>query len=216
MKNLNIKAFIYILVGLSAILWFGLTLLNDQDLSSFQNVLKMLPRVVFIDLVVYGLFAKWGWRWRVFREWLVPFPDLNGTWKGHISSTWIGEKADGKPHRIPAVLLVKQSFLNISCVLRTEEMTSHSYAEGFTLDPSRQIRRLVYSYTSKPRPLVGDRSKAHDGTVVFEIVGTPASKLEGRYWTDRETTGEVTLTFGEKKHEVPDDLGPHPVSGDDD
>lgn len=94
-------------------------------------------------------------------------------------------------------------------------MASYSYIEGFTLDRDKQVRQLAYSYTSKPKPSVKERSTPHDGTIVFDLIGTPVSKLEGRYWTDRETTGEITLTYREKKvlEEIPEDFSPHPVSG---
>ena len=93
-------------------------------------------------------------------------------------------------------------------------MISHSYVEGFALDRDKQIRQLAYSYTSKPKPSVKERSVPHDGTIVFNLIGRPVSKLEGRYWTDRETTGEITLTFRGKKilDDIPGDLPPHPVS----
>lgn len=94
-------------------------------------------------------------------------------------------------------------------------MASYSYIEGFTLDRDKQVRQLAYSYTSKPKPSVKERSTPHDGTIVFDLIGMPVSKLEGRYWTDRETTGEITLTYREKRglEEVPEDFSPHPVSG---
>ncbi len=215
MKNLNIKAFIYILLGFSFILWFAFAILGDLSLSNLWAFLKLLPKVATIDLLILSLFIKWGWRWKIFRGWLVPFPDLNGTWQGYIKSNWKDSGTRKKSSPIPAILSIKQTFGKISCVLRTAEMVSHSYVEGFTLDRDKQIRQLAYSYTSKPRPLVKERSTSHDGTIVFNLVGMPVTKLEGRYWTDRETTGEILLAYRGKKilEEIPDDFSPHPVSG---
>lgn len=94
-------------------------------------------------------------------------------------------------------------------------MTSRSYLADFWLDGDEQIRMLGYSYHSKPLPSVADRSQPHDGTMIFEIIGTPVEKLTGTYWTARQTTGEVALRFREctRLDEFPGDLGPHPVSG---
>ena len=93
-------------------------------------------------------------------------------------------------------------------------MTSYSTTTGFKIDPNRQIRQLIYSYTSTPKPSVKVRSAPHKGTIVFDMIGTPILKLEGSYWTDRETTGEISLIFREKKllEEIPEDFSPHPVS----
>ena len=93
-------------------------------------------------------------------------------------------------------------------------MTSYSFAEEFKLDKDRQIKQLVYTYSSKPLLSVADRSVQHDGTITFDIIGDPVEKLKGQYWTARKSTGEITLTFREEKllDEIPNDLGVHPLS----
>lgn len=214
MTNLNIKIFIYTLLGLSALLWFLFSFLAGLNLSNFWDFLKILPNVATVDLLIVAVFIKWAWQWKIFKGWLVPFPNLNGTWQGYIHSDWVNEETGEKPPPIPTILTIRQSFGKISCVLRTTEMISYSYVEGFSIDPDKQVKQLVYTYTSKPKSSVKERSSPHDGTIVFEIIDIPNVKLKGRYWTDRETTGEIILTFREKTllGEVPEDLGPHPVS----
>jgi len=214
MKNLNIKTFIYILLGFSAIIWFAFALIYSLDLTNFWNLIKLIPKVATLDLIIWMFFVRWGWRWKIFRGWLVPFPDLTGTWQGNIRTNWKDSITNKEPSQIPTILSIRQTFGNISCVLRTAEMTSHSNIEGFKIDPNKQIRQLVYSYTNTPKPSVKARSAPHDGTVVFDMIGTPVSKLEGRYWTDRETTGEISLFYREKKilDEIPEDFSPHPIS----
>jgi len=87
-------------------------------------------------------------------------------------------------------------------------MESHSYVEGFCIDKDDQVRRLCYSYTSRPKTALRFRSTPHDGTILFNIVGKPVQKLDGEYWTQRQTTGAVTLTFRTKKllDELPENL----------
>jgi len=212
MKNINIKPFIYGLVGMSAILWFAFAFFSDLDLSKAKDFFAIVPKVVSADLLVIAAFVKWGWKHKVFRGWLVPFPDLNGTWKGTIRSDWIDSEAKGKLAPIPTILTIKQTFFRISCVMRTHEMASHSYIEGFLIDPERQIRLLSYTYTSKPRQAVADRSAPHDGTTLFEIVEASSTKLKGRYWTERKTTGEIHLDYHSKAllEELPAIDGPVP------
>lgn len=103
----------------------------------------------------------------------------------------------------------------MSCVMRTGEMESHSYIEGFCIDKDAQVRRLCYSYTSRPKASLRERSTPHDGSILFNIIGTPVHKLEGEYWTQRQTTGTITLTFrtNELLDEMPSDLPTHPVTG---
>ena len=168
----------------------------------------------FTRLVVGG-FVSYAWRWKIFRGWLVPFPDLNGTWQGSIQTTWTNPETGAIPAPIPVVLTIKQACTRSSCVMRTAEMTSRSYLADFWLDGDEQVRMLGYSYHSKPSPSVVERSQPHDGTIIFELINDPVEKLKGTYWTARKTTGEVILTFREDKRldEFPPDSGKHPVSG---
>jgi len=214
MKNLNMKPFLYLLVGFSAIVLFVAALVQGFDLGNFLDVLRLIPIVATADGIAYFVFTAWLWRWKHLQGWLIPFPDLNGTWQGHIQTNW--KDAEGNtPGAIPAILTIKQSFGRMSCVMRTAEMESHSYLEGFCIDKDAQVRRLCYSYTSRPKTALSDRSTPHDGTMLFNVIGKPVHKLEGEYWTQRQTTGTVTLTFRTRElfDEIPSDLSQHPVSG---
>ncbi len=215
MKNFNVKAFVYIFLAISGGLWFCIAFITKVDLSNAWDYLLILPKVATLDIVLFGLFAKWGWRIKYFQGWLVPFPDLNGTWEGAIQTTWADPETGEIPGPIPVILTIKQSFGAVSCVMRTEEMTSSSYAEKFQIEVDNQIRQLAYIYTSKPKLTLADRSTAHDGAIVIEIIGKPVSKLKGHYWTERKSTGEIILTFLTKNRldEFPAELGQHPMSG---
>ena len=213
MRNLNIKPFVYILVALSGLAWFVIAYFQGLDLSRARDFFRILPTVISVDLFLIGIFLKWGWKWPIFKGWLVPFPNLNGTWKGQVISDWTVPATGDRLQPIPAVLTIKQSFSNLSCVIRTAEMVSHSYAEGFLIEADRQIKSVAYTYTSKPRILLADRSQAHDGTAVLEIIESPEPKLVGKYWTERKTTGELQFKFHSKKllEQLPADIEHHPV-----
>jgi hypothetical protein len=151
MRNVTLKNSLYLLVGISAVAWFLLAHLNGLDLSKLIDFFGLVPKVVSIDLLIVAVFVKWGWKLRLFRGWLVPFPDLNGSWVGHIYSDWKNPETGEKPPPIPVMLTVKQSFFHISCLMRTSEMESSSYSEGFLIDSDRQKKNVAYSYSSKPR-----------------------------------------------------------------
>lgn len=219
MKNLNVKRFALLIFIIFSIFFAAFfcchTLKTGQSTCGLWEALKIAYKTIPLVLLVVGFFVAYGWRMRFFRGWLVPFPDLNGTWQGNIQTTWKNPETGEIPAPIPVILTIKQSFIRISCVMRTAEMTSYSFLADFWLDGDAQIRMLGYSYHSKPLPTVQDRSQPHDGTVIFELIGAPVEKLKGTYWSARRTTGEIILTFREKRRleEFPSDLGRHPVSG---
>lgn len=215
MKNLNSKRFALAIFCVFAASFVWVAYRSGKDVSDLWSALLIAYKTIPLVLLVVGVFVSYAWRLKIFRGWLVPFPDLNGTWQGAIQTTWVNPETGAIPAPIPVILTIKQSFIQMSCVMRTAEMTSRSYLADFWLDGDEQVRMLGYSYHSKPLPTVADRSQPHDGTIVFELIGDPVAKLKGTYWTERKTTGEVVLTFREtnRLEECPSDLGKHPVSG---
>jgi hypothetical protein len=214
MRNINLKLLLWIILSLSVLIWFGLAFATNVDPSKTKNFIKLLPNVVTIDVIIISVFAKWLWQWKLLHGWLVPFPNLNGTWKGFINSTWIDPKTKKRPNQIPVIVTINQSFFKISCVMRTAEMTSHSIASDFILDKDNQLKRLVYSYLSNPIQTIKERSPQHYGTIVFDIIEKPERKLVGEYWADRKTTGQIELIFWKKikLEHYPKIIGEHPVS----
>jgi hypothetical protein len=215
MKNLNSKAFAFVIFAVFTACFCALAYHSGEEAFSLWVVLKITYKTIPMVLLVGSLFVSYAWRWKIFQGWLVPFPDLNGTWQGTIQTTWKNPETGFRPGPIPVILTIRQTFTRISCVMRTSEMTSRSFLADFWLNEAEQMKMLVYSYNSQPLPSVVDRSHQHEGTILFELVGDPVTKLKGIYWTARKTTGEVTLTFREQRRieEFPSNLGSHPVSG---
>ena len=212
MKTLNLKIYLYIIVIISIVLLFLIAHIMDIDISNVLHCAGIIPKVLTIDIIIIFLFIKWGWRCKYFYDWLVPFPNLNGTWEGTIQSNW--KKPSGESIApIPAILVINQSFFNISCTMYTQEMTSYSYSESFFVDKERHIKQLCYLYGSKPRISVQERSPVHEGAITFDIIGANHERLVGEYWTKRLTAGEINLTFKcqEKFDCFPNDMPPHPM-----
>lgn len=215
MKYLNKKIFIWLIIGFSVLCYLGYLLLFPITDKTLLNYLKPITAIVTLDTIGIFIFSKWIWKIKLLYAWLVPFPNLNGTWKGIIKSNWVDKKTGNKPDPIPVILTIKQSFTNISCVMRTGEMNSYSFISDFVIDKDNQILRLIYSYDSIPKQNIKDRSPQHYGTIAFDIINeNDKIVLIGDYWTGRETTGTIELEFWKKKYleKYPDELGKHPVS----
>ncbi len=213
LKNLNLKYFVGILLAISLILFFIIARVKGIAEVTFWEFIKILPKVVSIDVAIFGMFAKWGWKWRLFRGWLVRYPNLHGTWLGQAYSDWIDPSTGKGISSIPVMLTIKQSFLSISCASHTAEMNSYSYAESFVIDEEKQLKALAFLSTNIAINSVRYRNPAHDTATYLRIIGKPERELKGCYWTQHNTTGEVTLSFHCKEllEKLPEGVGEHPV-----
>jgi hypothetical protein len=185
--------------------------IEEQILTSY---LKPIPTIVTIDVIFSAIFVKWLWKWKLFYNWLVPFPNLSGTWKGNIKSTWINPDTGEKLDQIPAILTIKQSFSSISCIIRTEELTSRSFSSDFVIKNEEQVLKLVYSYETNTKKTIQDRNSRHFGTAAIDIITSNGQfELEGEYWTDRKTTGNIAFKFWKKDliSKYPTRVGRHPM-----
>jgi len=145
MKHLNQKYFVWIIVVLSILIYGGYLgiVVSVKERLAFWDYIIPLSTVVLLDSIFLYFFIKRIWKWKKLYPWLIPFPNLNGTWKGHIKSTWVNPTTGKSPAPIPVILTIKQSFINVSCVMRTEEMESYSFVSDFVIDRDNQILRLV-------------------------------------------------------------------------
>lgn len=215
MKNIKIQAALWILLVFSLSVSYVIYRIQDSPDLNFKTILQILPTVVTVDLILCWLFNRFLWKLPIFKNWLVSFPNLNGTWKGEICTTWTDPKTGERPGPILAILTIKQSFHHISCVMRTAEMTSISLTSSFVIDKEKQIERLVYTYDSNPIETVRERSPRHCGTMDFRIVRDGKNiKLTGGYWTDRKTIGTIEMSFWNKEqtNSYPKEINTHPVS----
>jgi len=87
---------------------------------------------------------------------------------------------------------VRQTFWNVSVILITNESKSCSTTATIEDDGCGQYQ-LVAQYRNTPRASVRDRSEVHYGSLKLDIAGEPVSRLDGYYWTDRKTRGELAF-----------------------
>lgn len=208
MRNLNLKPGLFILLGFSGLVWYSIGTRAGLNMENLIQFMQPLPKVVTADFILIGLFMKWGWRWKIFQRWLVKFPIIQGTWQGTLLTTWKDPQTNTAPLPIPAILVIKQSFESVSCVMHTKESISFSNTASLSEDDESGIKKLSYNYTNRPGASVRDRSAIHDGAAILRIINDPKRKLAGGYWTDRRSTGDMSFTFRSKKllESFPSDL----------
>ncbi len=195
MKHLNVKAFLWIVIPFSMLLWIFLILFSKLGADLAWGALKKIPTVITVDLVFWVCFTKWAWKWRIFQGWLVPFPVLEGTWTGIMKSTWKSPESNQPLPAIPVTLVIQQSFLYLSCTIYTKESGSYSYSSDIVIDKETKTVRLIYHFTNRPLASVRHRSEIHDGTALLVLIGGNPVMLKGEYWTSRKTTGDIEVEY---------------------
>ncbi len=94
-------------------------------------------------------------------------------------------------------LVVQQTGSLVVVKLLTDESRSIStLANVSEVDGTFLLR---YLYLNKSDMRVEHRSRIHHGSAVFDISDCPARRLKGRYWTDRDSRGELEFLGRSKK-----------------
>lgn len=187
----NIRIFAFAILGLAFIVYaiiFALT--QNFDSIDFQKAITHVSTTISINIIIWMIFIAWAWKWKIFYPWLVPFPNLSGNWEGTIKSNWKEKELDP----IPIEVSITQNFFNIQVRIKTNESRSYSIGASFDIDNERGFQQLFYTYLNTPKAGVRERSEIHYGSTILNFDGFNVTKMDGEYWTDRETTGEIILT----------------------
>lgn len=148
-----------------------------------------IGRLGIVELAITALivvFNQWAWRWKYVVRFLRTGPVLRGTWKGESVSTYDGETRE-------TFIAVRQTFAEIEVRLLSDESTSETTSCQLLRRPDG-LTLVEYSYANTPRATVRDRSEPHFGAARLECTGQLPTRIQGSYWTDRRSTGELEFT----------------------
>jgi hypothetical protein len=195
MRNIRHEISVWLQLFAFIGLWIFVLYVSKMSFEINTEALRKLPEVVTGYLVLHVAFSRWAWRWPVFRGWLVPYPDLQGTWEGELQTTWRHPETGIVPGPIPVTIGIRQTFSSVSVVMFTAESMSYSTAASLSEADESGLRRLSYTYTNTPEVRVRDRSIVHDGAAALRIVGDERGILQGEYWTNRRSIGAMRLKY---------------------
>jgi len=165
------------------------TLLNGETPKA--SWLRYYSIAVF---VVGALWATWDrclWRWNLLQRFNFVPPNVRGTWQGELRSEWVNPDTGAKNEPKTAYLVIHQTFSSVRITLLTDESRSESSLARVTR--TDYSRSLDYMYINNPDLGVEHRSRSHHGSTSLSVTGAPATRLRGRYWTDRDSKGELDL-----------------------
>lgn len=184
------------LLGIAVFVWGIVLILNGTSVNI--NYLKPFSTVLGVLTVCLGIFDKWAWCLPLLYPWFVSTPNIQGTWKGQINSSWKNPDTSKKAEAIEVYLVIHQTFSKINLKLISAESSSDLLV-GNILSDTEGRKKIIGTYNNTPRILLRDRSPIHYGSLILDIHGNPPKTLDGFYWTDRETKGELIFNIKIKR-----------------
>jgi hypothetical protein len=178
---------VWSLVAITAAIWLALAAASivTGNTDGLSVIVDLLPLLLLAGLA----FERRGWRAQWLHSRWVSTPVVIGTWRGTL--TYYGSDATPTEKRI--YLTVRQTLTTASARMLSDESTSEHVAGG-RAKTEADYPAIAYTYRNKPG--VGLRhngSEIHYGGAFIEIVGSPATGLDGEYWTERKTKGKLTF-----------------------
>lgn len=163
------------------------------DLPSWWRlVVSFLPTIAVLGIVAWDL---WIWRWPGVQQ-LTRHPDLRGLWQVSLTphrDSAIPEGGNRGP--ITAFLEIKQTFWAVHIRLYTDQSSSKSTATSWLPTYESSVDNLTFTYDNTPKTSESPRSMRSSGACNLSPTSLHPTEMEGMYFTDRFTKGDMTLSF---------------------
>lgn len=180
---------------LIALVWGALLLIQGTEIS--PGFFSPITNITGILLILFGIFNKWAWRWKIFYPWLVKKPYLQGTWKGAIISDLVDPITLKSIEPLEVYMVIVQDYAKVNAFLLSRNSRSELLS-GEIIKKLEGDFQFIYIYRNTPKLLLREKSPIHFGGVILDIAIKPKLFLEGQYWTDRKTKGQLVFELFSK------------------
>jgi len=192
LERLHITAF----VGIAALIWMAVLLCQGTAIG--LDHARPFSMVVS-SLVALGLLFEFVlWRQPFLHGWFFKRPDLRGTWRVEIQSSYVRPETNERVPMIVCYMGVKQTLSTLKMHLMTPESESWLIADHLRPSPNGDGFQVIGVYTNEPNIHLRDEriSEMHQGAMIIETHGPSLrpTTLTAKYWTDRKTTGTMDFT----------------------
>jgi hypothetical protein len=171
----------------AALYWSGV----DLDTVP-KKLLTYLPGAVAL---VYAIWDGWLWRAPLLRK-ASARPIMRGLWRGELRPTADSQIPEGgNKGPIPMYIVVHQRFWSTRIEQFTEESYSKSRSYFWERCTDDSIESLGFVYENQPRQAHRHRSPRHLGVCWLRIPSKLPTTIEGWYFTDRYTQGDMDFAL---------------------
>lgn len=176
---------------INSCVWIAIVLFIIRCSCSWKNIVEgvsayelfgFASEAISLVVIVFGLYEKFLWKINPWEN----TPKLAERYTGTLKSNY--DDVERK-----ASLEIKQTLLSIHVTLITGESKSRSLTAS--IDEILGEMQLTYCYLNTPKAEYRVRSEIHYGTATLSLAN-PRS-LEGQYYTDRNTNGDMLFVAEE-------------------
>lgn len=186
-----VGAQVWVLYGIVGVIWLALLVLAGVS-GQFDQVSR-ITSIVPALLVGAWLFERYLWRWAPLHPRVVHTPVIRGTWRGELASLWINPQTGEQPAVKTIYLAIEQTLTTVSVRLHSDESSSEQISGIVSVRKATDERVVIWTYVNTPRIALRERSRPHYGGALLTTFGDPPGRLEGEYWTDRQSKGSLSL-----------------------
>ncbi|MDO5690080.1 MAG: hypothetical protein Q4G61_07510 [Tissierellia bacterium] len=175
-KLLKLMAFacISILVGLYMFKYKGM-------ITTPIEWFDVISESIGYSMMFIILFERLLWRLNPISK----LPKLKKNYSGILKYKFNDNEGEKK-----VKLSVNQTYLTVTVKLYTDEITSKTLTSELLEENGEYI--LVYTYQTNPKSAYSENNPIQIGTCKLSVIND--SSLEGVYWTNRKTIGDLSLT----------------------
>jgi len=192
LERLHITVFVIV----AALLWFVVLVCQGTTVTWAHG--RPFSIVVSSLVTLAILLEFWLWRQPWLHGWFVKRPDLRGTWRVELQSSYVRPETNEQVAMIVCYMGVKQTLSNLQMHLMTSESESWFIASHIRPSPNGAGYQVLGVYTNEPNVHLRDEriSEMHQGAIIIETHGPGhrPTALTAKYWTDRKTTGSMDFT----------------------
>lgn len=170
------------IIALTAAIGLGILVASGEEVSS--SLFRSFGIAANVIVLLILVFDRWAWRWPVVRA-LVRRPVIHGTWQTELRTTF--RDREGEP--IESYLVVRQTFSRTMVSMLFEHSNSISMTAELTKTDGRYV--LSYLFRSEKAALQPGANPPSRGAAMLRVGIKPRPHLEGDYWMDVGTKGEV-------------------------
>lgn len=180
---------VYFVVAFGGAVWALGLMFDGWTLA--PSFFAPVPWVTTAVATLLGAWDAYLWRIPFLHPWLIKRPDLGGTWRGTVTSSWVDPTTDQKPRPIEAYLVIRQSASTIHVCMFTRESRSVPLLANLSEADGAWVLSSIYR--NEPDMQIQGRSRIHHGWVQLRARGVPPVELSGSYCTDRDTKGSLSF-----------------------